>query len=94
MLLSNAMSSKGDLPVGVKRKSSGNYSAAYSYQDRTITIGTYPTISKAGAAYLFAKSKLLADIANEQSDNILKTALLQHADSYNREAVTMLLEDK
>ena len=90
MLLSNAKG-KSDLPVGVTLRPSGRYTAAYSHEDKKITIGTYDTKTDAAIAYLTAKASLIERIAKEQNEQ-LSGALKLHAKRYNEEALALSLE--
>jgi len=85
VLLATNKKTKGAYPTGVYAR--GNrFRAKVNYKGKGIGLGTHPTPEEAYDAYVEKKYEIIKEIANEQSDERLKNALLEwKINSYEEE---------
>lgn len=80
-LFNNCGSRRGKYPQGVHfEKSRQKFQAYIAYFGKRKFLGRFNTASQASTVYLEAKSKHVKNIAEQQSDSRLSTALFNHAE--------------
>ena len=71
---------RGDYPLGVIKSEHSGYTyflARCSFYGKQRLIGSYKTPEEASLAYLKAKREYIVEIANRQTDSVLKSALMR-----------------
>lgn len=81
LLVDNAVC-RGEWPIGVSlHKPSGKFRAQCSSVDRNENLGYFATPKQARAAYCKRKAEVITEVALEQPDQRVKTALLMRAEN-------------
>lgn len=78
-LLNDRRASRGQYPIGVRKRASGKFEARCSnHYGKQLCLGVFDTVEGASETYKAFKAQLVQQIAEEQSDPRVKQALLNH----------------